>query len=514
MRAASIKWHRKLAWVAGICAIGWALTGMLHPIMVWTSPVAAARMPPLVPLDLSHARPPATLLAGKVPDQMAEMRAVVLAGRSYYAVKRADDPVRFYFDPETGEERTDGDRDRAVELARHYLGDPDTPARDARIVTSFDNEYTPVNRLLPVWRVELARDDGLVAYIDTGSGRMAAITDAGKRSMQALFRTIHTLSFIPGEAGPLRAVAMTLLVGSIAVSSLLGIVLLLLIRRRNRAPGGRHWHRLLGYAAALPALAFTLSGLWHLLLGQDGSTDASPALRPQSLELATLTSDLAGLWQGFGPDTAPVALSFLAAPDGSALLRLVPPPTWSAAPAAAADSHHGHEGHGDGQHDHGPQIRPAAQGDHRARLALFQGIPTGGSGVLLTAADMRPLPGNEGAAARALARTLGGAPVADDAQTSLVTRFGADYGFANKRLPVWRVELPDDRALFVDLADATIAATTAPGLRRAGWVFDIFHKGGFMDTIGPVARDIILMVAALLIAALSAIGLSLLVRRR
>ena len=53
MRAMAIKWHRRLAWLAGLCAIGWALTGILHPVMVWTSPVAAARMPPLPPLNLS-----------------------------------------------------------------------------------------------------------------------------------------------------------------------------------------------------------------------------------------------------------------------------------------------------------------------------------------------------------------------------------------------------------------------------------------------------------------------------
>lgn len=347
MRATVIKWHRRLAWVAGICAIGWALTGMLHPIMVWTAPVAAARMPPLPPLDLADARPPAEVLAGKAPAQVTELRAVRVAGRTLYAVKLPDDPVRQYVDPRTGMTLADGDRDRAIELARHYLGDGTAPVRDVRIVTAFDNEYTPVNRLLPVWRVELANDSGAVAFVDTGSGRLAGISHGLKNTLQTVFRSIHTLSFIPSGTGPLRAIVMTALVGTIILSSLAGIAMLVMIRRRTAAPGTRHWHRLLGYATAVPVLAFTLSGLWHLLLGQDGSTDGGTGAPAQTLTIADLTTDVAALWTGFTSDTSPVALSYLATSDGVPLLRLVPAAAGGpAAKSATAGGHEGHEGHG------------------------------------------------------------------------------------------------------------------------------------------------------------------------
>lgn len=510
MRATVIKWHRRLAWVAGICAIGWALTGILHPIMVWTSPVAAARMPPLVPLELSDARPPAEMLVSKVPAQVSELRVVNLAGHSHYAVKLPGDPIRRYFDPATGTEKADGDRERAIELARHYLGDATSPVADARIVTGFDNDYTPVNRLLPVWRVALTNDAGLVAFVDTGSGRVAAINHGLKRNLQSLFRTIHTLSFIPAGAGPLRAIIMTGLVGTIIASTLFGIAMLVMIRRKKRATGARHWHRVMGYATAIPALAFAISGLWHLLLGQDGSTDGTPRVPVQSLAVADLTTDLAGLWAGFGPDTAPVALSYLATPEGSPLLRLIPPPSWNAAQPAAPTGHEGHQGHGGGDTGSNAGSDHSA---HQARLALFRGVPTGGAGLLLDVGGTHSVAGNEAGAARALAASLTGQAIASDAPTTLVTRFNDDYGFVNKRLPVWRIDLADGRAVYVDLTDATIAAQTNPGLRRAGWVFDIFHKGGFMDAIGPVPRDIILMIAAFLIAVLSGVGLTMLRRR-
>lgn len=503
MRATSIKWHRKLAWIAGLFAIGWALTGILHPILVWTSPVAAARMPPVAPLDLTGARPLAGILADQGVDSVAEARAVTLDNRTLYQIRTGDSPIRRYFDPITGSELAGGDQMRAVSLARHYLGDTASMVQEARLITQFDNEYPPVNRLLPVWRVELARDDGLVAYVDTGGGRLGAISDARKRLFQATFRAVHTLSFVPAEAGPVRVILIVALIGSILAATLLGIALLVLIRRRNRAPGARHWHRVLGYATAIPALAFTISGLWHVLHGRDGASDAAPNVATQVLTASMLTTDLAGLWANVRPDDAPTGLSFLADPDGGLLLRLVPPKA-APTPAPAVADEHAH-------HDHGAEAAPTP---HQARLALFQGIATGGAGLLLDAGTLEPVPGNEATAARRLAITLTGADIAPDADITLVTRFGPDYGFANKRLPVWRVDLAHNRALFVDLADATIAGTIDPADRRALWVFDIFHKGGFMDDLGSVPRDIILMIAASLIAAMAGIGLSMLVRRR
>jgi hypothetical protein len=111
------------------------------------------------------------------------------------------------------------------------------------------------------------------------------------------------------------------------------------------------------------------------------------------------------------------------------------------------------------------------------------------------------------------ARILAGA--AADAPATLVTRFGGDYGFANKRLPVWRIDTADGPA-FVDLAEGLVAARPRTGAieRFEDWTFDTLHKWHFLDPLGRRNRDIGTMVGAGLIAMMATLGVALLLRRR
>jgi hypothetical protein len=120
---------------------------------------------------------------------------------------------------------------------------------------------------------------------------------------------------------------------------------------------------------------------------------------------------------------------------------------------------------------------------------------------------------SDGASDAERARTIAGAPA--DAPVTLVTRFGGEYGFANKRLPVHRVETPDGPA-FVDLAEGLVAARpkTSALERVEDWTFDTLHKWRFLDPIGRMGRDIATMTGAALIAIMSALGLGILLRRR
>lgn len=111
------------------------------------------------------------------------------------------------------------------------------------------------------------------------------------------------------------------------------------------------------------------------------------------------------------------------------------------------------------------------------------------------------------------ARIIAGA--APDAPVTFVTRFGGDYGFANKRLPVWRVETSEG-PVFVDLAEGLAAARprTSDLERFEDWTFDTLHKWRFLDPIGRMGRDVATMAGAGLIAVMATLGLAILLRRR
>ncbi|MGE6698912.1 hypothetical protein ACQKH5_14540 [Hyphomonas sp. NPDC076900] len=111
------------------------------------------------------------------------------------------------------------------------------------------------------------------------------------------------------------------------------------------------------------------------------------------------------------------------------------------------------------------------------------------------------------------ARAIAGA--GPEAAVSLVTRFGREYSFANKRLPVMRVE-GSEGPVFVDVREGLIAAAPRKSaLQKAeGWSFDVLHKWEFLRPIGTRNRDYLLMTTVGVIFLTAALGLAIQLRRR
>ncbi|MFX5130564.1 hypothetical protein ABTC50_20585, partial [Acinetobacter baumannii] len=78
------------------------------------------------------------------------------------------------------------DADYATLLARHYLGDQQAAIKASRIITEFDDEYVYINRLLPVWRIDFDRPDGMRVYVDTGTAKLGAMVDDRKAMLSQI----------------------------------------------------------------------------------------------------------------------------------------------------------------------------------------------------------------------------------------------------------------------------------------------------------------------------------------
>lgn len=101
-------------------------------------------------------------------------------------------------------------------------------------------------------------------------------------------------------------------------------------------------------------------------------------------------------------------------------------------------------------------------------------------------------------------------------------RFSDEYGFANKRLPVWRVETEED-LVFVEASTAVIAARVSPLKVAETWGFTRLHKWQFLDGLservmgaGPLKnalRDAVMVFFVGLALVLSVLGLFLRPRR-
>ena len=146
-------WHRRAGLAAMIGVIGWALSGVLHPIM--------ARIQPR-PVPVQAAPDPAPAARGMGLDEVlqrnriesiSDARVVRVAGELYFQVTRPRQALREYFSIDDATPAPQADRLHAERLARQWAGEAFAPVRSARLQEQFDREYSTVNRLIKLWRI-------------------------------------------------------------------------------------------------------------------------------------------------------------------------------------------------------------------------------------------------------------------------------------------------------------------------------------------------------------------------
>jgi hypothetical protein len=472
-----MRWHRRAGIVACIGVLAWSLSGISHPLMTRLQPRPATQAPPAQSLDLSGALPLAQVLERQRIAEIAAFRVVRLDDAQYYQVTLPGQPVRFYFSIEDGSILPQGDRQYAERLARHFTGDYSAGVIDAEVVTQFDDDYPSVNRLLPAWRIRFAREDRLRAYVDTGSSRLGTLTDGRKAVLATWFRTLHTWEFA-GEANVLRVSAMTALLASAFFAALAGLWLYA-VRWRSLSPRPtlRRWHRGIAIAVSLSTLLFAFSGAWHA-------------------------------WQSWQRDVAPLPLNgerfaaeaFGAFPlsHGSAPVREAAGSAVGAEPAWRV-AYIAQEG------------RSQTAGEHAAHGAAHAASPLALRYVSARTGAVLP-DGEHERAVHIARRAAGEQPVLG---VEPVTRFGGEYGFVFKRLPVQRVTMTDGVRYYVETSSGEIAARIDGADAREGWTFAYLHKwDGLKHLVGADARDAIVALFALGNASTAALGLALFLRRR
>ncbi|HQS70081.1 MAG: hypothetical protein B7Y36_14175 [Novosphingobium sp. 28-62-57] len=512
--------HQWLGLIGGISLLVWGLSGLTHIAMVLFGPQQAQFMPPAASVALEGARPIAETLAKEGIAEAAAVKTVPAPGGGVlWQVTPAADGARRYFRPADGSEVTGGDRAQAEFLARHYLA-TDRAISSAKLQTEFDADYPWVNRLLPVWKLEFAGEDGLTAYVHTETSSLAAVNNTTKTRLQSVFRALHTWEWVPPGMDWLRVVVIALMVGSLLALGLTGAAMLVTVRRKKRLPGARGWHRMAGYALALPLVMFSASGIYHLI--------QSALVPPVSqLKMGRPVNVASGKWPveadwaliAKGRDIASVAL--VEGGEGQPLYRIGLAPK---APMGGGEHDHGPAkaaaDHGMAGHDHAAMMAAQAKTpstDAEIREARFAGIKPDGPAIYLDAATGAVEASGDKDLARAIARRFTGAPDSAVTGVELVTRFSHEYDFRNKRLPVWRVDYaePVKASLFVDTGTGVLVDRVADHEKPERLVFSFIHKWNFLFPVGRLAQNVLVGAFAIaLIGFMAVLGLRMdLVRR-
>jgi len=513
--------HQWLGLVGGISLLVWGLSGLTHIAMVLFGPQQAQFMPPAASVALEGARPIAATLADKgIAEAVAVKTVPAPGGGVLWQVTGEPLAQRRYFRPSDGAEIAGGDRAQAEFLARHYLA-TDRAITSAVLQTGFDADYPWVNRLLPVWKLQFAGDDGLTAYVHTETSSLAAVNNTTKERLQSVFRALHTWEWVPQGMDWLRVVVIAVMVGSLLALALTGTAMLVTVRRRKRLPGSRGWHRIAGYVLALPLIMFSVSGIYHLI--------QSALVPPVSqLKMGKPVNVASGQWPveadwaliAKGRDIASVAL--VEGAEGQPLYRIgLAPPKGS---MGGGEHDHGPAKampeHGMAGHDHAAMMAAQAKApttDAEIREARFAGIKPDGPAIYLDAASGDVVTSGDKEIALAIARRFTGAPDSAVTAANLVTRFSHEYDFRNKRLPVWRIDYgaPVNASLFVDTGAGVLVDRVEDWEKPERLVFSFIHKWNFLFPIGRLGLNVVVGVFAIALIGFSAVlGLRMdLVRR-
>ncbi len=482
----AMRWHRPVGWVGGIALLVLGLSGLTHPLMTWFGPQQAVFAPPRATFTAAEVSAIPEVLAHNHIDSAQGVRVIATAEGNLLQVSDGDGVLRRYFSLEDGREYPELDAGQAKWLARHYTGLTDTPIRSVQLHTRFDAAYPAVNRLLPVWRVAFDTDDNLSAFVHTELNALATLSNDTRVLQQTLFRALHTWTWLE-RWEPLRVAALLVLSLGLLAMCLTGLVMTLALPGRRIPDPRRRWHRALALGLWVPLLAFTASGLYHLLYhAGDRESPGTAYGVPLSLAggLAAPVFDAAG---APGPQQGFSAISLVAGEAGGILYRLVS--NGQEGPRAAnmaADHHHGR-----------------FEGRSGARAVW---LLDGSSGLAVEAND-------EQLARAAAARHLGIAAPRLGA-SALVTRYGPDYDFRNRRLPVWRVA-HDQGTLFIDPASGVLVDRASGADRVEGFTFSHLHKWNFLTPLtGRQARDGLVVLVILLATVFASLGFAMLLRQR
>ena len=456
VRKLAIKIHQTLAWFGAIALLLWGTSGLLHITMVTFGPQQAVFFPPSQPLQLQNTAPLQQILQQHGIAQAALVKVVSGASGALLQVTVDADQPRRYFALDSGLELPGQDQQQAIFLARHYLA-TDAAVTDTEFVTEFSAAYPWVNRLLPVWHVSFATPDNLNIYIYTETSSGASVSNDFKNVVQNGFGWLHTWSWMPQQTEWLRVLIIAVLISSLLALGLSGVIMLLKIRRQQRAPGIRGWHRMAAWVLVLPLIGMSFSGMFHLLTFSGNEQQRILDL-PQAMDLSTAKFPLHEQWQDISRGLSVSSVSLVTSNDGEPLYRL----------GLAADK------------------RGGPQTDSEIRNARFAGIEATGPAVYMSARSGEVWAPGDRELAMQYAERHSGFERSAISDMQLITRFGMNYDFRNKRLPVWQIDYaaPHHKTLFIDTASGALVDTALHSSKPERLSFSLLHKFNFLRMTG------------------------------
>lgn len=186
--------HRVLGLIFGIYLITAALSGIAHNVIALAYPPPAALPPGDVGIEAAIISPAEAARITGIASTVAAVNVRTIGGNVIYQLLSTTAARPVYVDAATGAVHNNLDARYAAEIAGRAL--PSQRLSNTAYLTAFDAEYTQMYRTLPVYRFDAVGDDGARIYVSTATGGVTFWTNDARRTLSAIFRNLHMLSFV------------------------------------------------------------------------------------------------------------------------------------------------------------------------------------------------------------------------------------------------------------------------------------------------------------------------------
>ena len=452
MKTNLYKFHNKAAWFVFVPIFLWVLSGIMHPLMSnFFKPKLAHRSykAPVINTSTLKFSIQEALRLNDI-NEVKNVRIITVNNEHYYQVEQLNsNPI--YIHSESAELKEGFDIEYAKYLARYFLDDHRSAITTINKLPFYDIHYKRVNRLLPVYKISFDRSDGMELYIHTTSSRLGTFNNNLRKGYIWFFHHFHNWGFLPD--GPIRVIIVSLFSALAFTTSIAGLWIYGLgwknFRKqkvRNNFLKKRKSHRTYGILFSVFCLMFSFSGCYHVLIKI--TPDVRHTIQDSTIiPIQYLHNDLNQML----PKKSQLVRSSIVTYNNNTYYRCV----------------------------FGNQRKPQIKYCNTLTGVWYGNLDLNYS--------------------KTLALRFSHFKQTDIKSTSFITRFKGEYGFINKRLPVYKITFNDNinTTYYIEPSSGKLAVRVTDSDRKEGLSFALLHKFHFLDGLGKQYRDAIASLAAL-----------------
>jgi hypothetical protein len=218
------KWHRRIGLMVSISTVGFAFSGGYH---AFAKANAAKNAAVAAPVFASSAVEQFPELIDKTGGRLVQNVSMAQIGtENFFQVTWMEKATETSYFKATNLDRLGRGGERyAIHLASKYSKLPSDKILSTSIIQKFEGEYGFINKRLPVTKVQYDTEEQHSVYVETSSGKLAAIISAPKRLEALSFLMLHKYHFIDPIGKTIRDIIIVSLVLGIMLVNILGFVL-------------------------------------------------------------------------------------------------------------------------------------------------------------------------------------------------------------------------------------------------------------------------------------------------